>query len=75
MLWVLKEQLFIRASIIYTITKMDAAKKRKKYKQKATASKKTNADVGLDLLDVCQCDKTGDEASSSSESGSSSDTD
>ena len=54
---------------------MDAAKKRKKYKQKATASKKTNADVGLDLLDVCQCDKTGDEASSSSESGSSSDTD
>lgn len=49
-------------------------KKRKKYKQKATASKKSNADLGLELLDVCQCDKTGGEASSS-ESGSSSDTD
>ena len=50
-------------------------KKRKKYKQKGTASKKSNADLGLDPLDVCQCDKTGGEASSSSESGSSSDTD
>ena len=52
-------------------------KQRKNYRQKATASKKSNADLGLDLLDVCQsqCDKTGGEASSGSESGSSSDTD
>ena len=55
-------------------------KKRKKYKQKATASKKSNVDLGLDLSDICQCDKTGidcsgGEASNGSESGSSSDTD
>ena len=52
-------------------------KKRKKYKQKSDCFQeiKINADLGSVLLDVCQCDKTGDEASSSSESGSSSDTD
>ena len=58
----------------YIHNHQDGCTKKEKVQTKATASKKSNADLGWDL-DVCQCDKTGSEASSSSESGSSSDTD